>query len=143
MFVGEREIEAEGGRESGRVLVSSGRKGWLLPFKLLKGRVKANISAEAQTSDKRISLSFFRGRRKDSAMPAEVKEVGAWWNGSLCSVPSLFFRLSVLILLLRRTVCHSTPLHSASVMMNEVGISRFTSAPLTAVRRSLLVCMGT
>lgn len=60
-------------------------------------------------------------------MPAEVKEVSVWWNGSICSVPSLF---SVFFPPPAENCSPPQLLHSASVMMNEGGINRFTSSPL-------------
>lgn len=90
-----REGGRERERERERTCVSElWEEGWLLPFKLLKRKSEGKISAEAekQTSHWEAHLvHHFWESRKDLAMPAEVKEVGAWWNGSISSVPSLFF----------------------------------------------------
>lgn len=58
---------------------------------MLKGRVTEKIQ-QKQTCHWGTHLDHhLLGNRKDLAMPAEVKEVSVWWNGSICSVPSLIF----------------------------------------------------
>lgn len=57
-----------------------------------KSQGKNSAEAEKQTSRWGTHLvhHLWEGR-KDLAMPAEVKEVSVWWNGSICCVPSLSF----------------------------------------------------
>lgn len=101
VFVGEREIEAvsAGGREAADVCwCEQGRKGWLLMLEQLHlPKKEANKFNRAWvTLQRKGFVHHLQGgkaeeRKKDLAMPAEVKEVSVLcWNGSICSHQAFF-----------------------------------------------------